>query len=296
MRSPRSRSSVSPIARVRRPRSAFAAASGRPSASGPTAGSPSTWRPRRCVRRARGSTCRSRSPCSRPRVRFPRDELERHAVHGELALDGRVRPVAGVFAVAEGAMRAGLPRIICAAQTAPEAALAGIEPVPVWHLAEAVAYLRGELVPEPIPPAEWCRSPRRSRPRRRPRSGASPTRARDRGGRTPQPPVRRSAGHGQDDARAPAARAPAAAGRARVARGDPHPLGRGNPPRRAPTRHNAAVSRAAPHRLGCGHRRRRTRAAARRSKPRASRRVAARRAARVRPARIGGPETAARGR
>ena len=83
---------------------------------------------------------------------IPRAELERHAVHGELALDGRVRPVAGVFAVAEGAKRAGLPRIICAAQTAPEAALAGIEPVPVWHLAEAVAYLRGELVPEPIPP------------------------------------------------------------------------------------------------------------------------------------------------
>ena len=83
---------------------------------------------------------------------IPRDELERHAVHGELALDGRVRPVAGVFAVAEGAKRARLPRIICAAQTAPEAALAGIEPVPVWHLAEAVAYLRGELEPEPIPP------------------------------------------------------------------------------------------------------------------------------------------------
>src|SRR5215204_3937749 len=33
-----------------------------------------------------------------------------------------------------------------------EAGLAGIEPVPVWHLAEAVAYLRGELEPEPIPP------------------------------------------------------------------------------------------------------------------------------------------------
>jgi magnesium chelatase family protein len=80
----------------------------------------------------------------------PRDELDRHAVHGELALDGRVRPVSGVFAVAEGARRAGMPRIICAAQSAPEAALAGVEPVPVWHLAEAVSYLRGEHVPEPV--------------------------------------------------------------------------------------------------------------------------------------------------
>jgi magnesium chelatase family protein len=81
---------------------------------------------------------------------IPRDELDRHAVHGELALDGRVRAVSGVFAVAEGAKRSQLPRIICAAASAPEAALAGVEPVPVWHLAEAVAYLRGELEPEPV--------------------------------------------------------------------------------------------------------------------------------------------------
>ena len=37
---------------------------------------------------------------------IPRDRLEGHAADGELALDGRVRPVAGVFAVAEGAKRA----------------------------------------------------------------------------------------------------------------------------------------------------------------------------------------------
>jgi magnesium chelatase family protein len=90
----------------------------------------------------------------------PRDELERHAVHGELALDGRVRPVAGVFAVADGARSAGLPRIICAAQSAPEAALAGVEPVPVWHLAEAVAYLRGRFDPEPIPARNGWKAPR----------------------------------------------------------------------------------------------------------------------------------------
>jgi magnesium chelatase family protein len=89
----------------------------------------------------------------------PRDELERHAVHGELALDGRVRPVAGVFAVADGARSAGLPRIICAARSAPEAALAGVEPVPVWHLSEAVAYLRGELDPGPVPSRNGTRAP-----------------------------------------------------------------------------------------------------------------------------------------
>jgi magnesium chelatase family protein len=47
--------------------------------------------------------------------------------------------------VAEGARRAGIERLVCAAESAPEAALAGVEPVPVLTLAQAVAYLRGEI-------------------------------------------------------------------------------------------------------------------------------------------------------
>jgi magnesium chelatase family protein len=78
-----------------------------------------------------------------------------HAAVGELALDGRIRPVRGAFAVAEGARRAGLERILCAPESACEAELGGVEAVPVRHLAEAVAYLRGELRPPPAePPAE----------------------------------------------------------------------------------------------------------------------------------------------
>ena len=83
---------------------------------------------------------------------LPSDGLTGHAAVGELALDGRVRPVRGAFAVAEGARRAGLDRILCAPESAPEAALAGVDPVPVRHLAEAVAYLRGELRPPPVEP------------------------------------------------------------------------------------------------------------------------------------------------
>ena len=45
--------------------------------------------------------------------------------------------------------RSGIERLLCAAESAAEAALAGIEPVPVWHLAEAAAYLRGESAPPP---------------------------------------------------------------------------------------------------------------------------------------------------
>ncbi len=87
----------------------------------------------------------------------PRAELERHAAVGELALDGRLRRVGGVLAVAEGARRMGLERLLCPPESATEAALAGVEPVPIRHLADAVAYLRGELVPDPVlPPRRYA--------------------------------------------------------------------------------------------------------------------------------------------
>ncbi len=79
----------------------------------------------------------------------PPEALGGHAAVGELGLDGTLRPVGGVLAAAEGARRSGLTRLLCAADCAAEASLAGIEPVPVHHLAEAVAYLRGEWRPPP---------------------------------------------------------------------------------------------------------------------------------------------------
>ena len=90
---------------------------------------------------------------------LPADGLMGHAAVGELALDGRIRPVRGAFAVAEGARRAGLDRILCARESAPEAALAGVDPIPVRHLAEAVAYLRGELRPPPVEAPEVDAAP-----------------------------------------------------------------------------------------------------------------------------------------
>jgi magnesium chelatase family protein len=79
----------------------------------------------------------------------PPESLGGHAAVGELALDGRLRAVGGVLAAAEGARQAGLTHLLCAAECAAEAALAGVAPVPVHHLAEAVAYLRGEWQPPP---------------------------------------------------------------------------------------------------------------------------------------------------
>ena len=78
----------------------------------------------------------------------PYEALRGHAAVGELALDGRVRPVTGVLAAAEGARQQGLTRLFCAAASAPEAALADIEIVPLHHLSEAASYLRGEWEPE----------------------------------------------------------------------------------------------------------------------------------------------------
>src|SRR5215831_1507231 len=86
---------------------------------------------------------------------LPPERLAGHAAVGELALDGRVRPVAGTLAVAEGARREGLRFVVCAAESAPEVALADVEPVPVSTLGEAVAYFRGEIEApafEPLPP------------------------------------------------------------------------------------------------------------------------------------------------
>ena len=79
--------------------------------------------------------------------------LAGHAAIGELALDGRVRPACGVLVAAEGARRAGLERLLCAVESAPEVALAGVDPVPLEHLAEAVAYFKGERAPPTVVPA-----------------------------------------------------------------------------------------------------------------------------------------------
>ena len=80
----------------------------------------------------------------------PAERLVGHSALGELALDGRVRPVGGVIVAAEAGRRAGCTRMLLPVEAAPEAVIAGIEPVPVRDLAEAVAYLRGEWEPSPV--------------------------------------------------------------------------------------------------------------------------------------------------
>lgn len=83
------------------------------------------------------------------------DVVDEHAEHylatGELALDGRVRPVKGVLSAAMLAKRRGFRGIIVPAENAPEAAVVdGLDVIPVTCLTEAAGFLSGQLPLEPV--------------------------------------------------------------------------------------------------------------------------------------------------
>jgi magnesium chelatase family protein len=81
------------------------------------------------------------------------DAVEGVALAGELALNGEVRVIRGALAVAEGARRHGLDRVMVPLARAREAALVeGVEAIGVADLVEAVAVLRGDAEPAPLPP------------------------------------------------------------------------------------------------------------------------------------------------
>ena len=185
----RSRSSACADRACRRRASASAAgiAVGRAGASRAGASRSTSRRPS-CARRAPASTCRSRSRCSPRRSRCRASALERHAAVGELALDGRLRRVGGVLAVAEGARRLGLERLLCPAESAPEAALAGVERDPGppprrgGRLPARRARARAGVPPRrrhaagrrrPTSPTSAARSARGARSRSPPRAGTT---------------------------------------------------------------------------------------------------------------------------
>jgi magnesium chelatase family protein len=72
---------------------------------------------------------------------------------GELALDGRLRPVRGVIAMTALAKQAGARGVVVPAENGAEAAVVdGIDVHPVRTLAEVVGLLRGDLAASPIAP------------------------------------------------------------------------------------------------------------------------------------------------
>ncbi len=78
------------------------------------------------------------------------DRLTDHSIVGELSLDGRVNPVAGVLNLALGARQAGLRAIIVPEDNASEAAIVeGIEVIPATSLKQTIKYLNGEIEIKP---------------------------------------------------------------------------------------------------------------------------------------------------
>jgi magnesium chelatase family protein len=81
--------------------------------------------------------------------------LERLALAGELALDGSIRPVPGILAIAEAAGRQGSEAIAVPSANASEATLAGRpRVVPLQCLAE-LASLGTDAEPDPPPAPSW---------------------------------------------------------------------------------------------------------------------------------------------
>ncbi|HVC97627.1 MAG TPA: YifB family Mg chelatase-like AAA ATPase [Pirellulales bacterium] len=87
------------------------------------------------------------------------DRFERYAVVGELALDGSTRPTKGALSMAIAtANGAGMKGLLVPAESAAEAAVVeGVEVIAVSSLAQAAAFLTGQIDIEPTPPRldEW---------------------------------------------------------------------------------------------------------------------------------------------
>ncbi|MGI8630104.1 MAG: YifB family Mg chelatase-like AAA ATPase [Solirubrobacteraceae bacterium] len=94
-----------------------------------------------------------------------REALRTYAVFGELSLGGELRDCAGALAVAEGARRAGLQRLVLPRERSREAALVdGLTVVGVATLREATEVVMGARSASPVAPAEARPSPLRSGP------------------------------------------------------------------------------------------------------------------------------------
>ncbi|MGI9188329.1 MAG: YifB family Mg chelatase-like AAA ATPase, partial [Gaiellales bacterium] len=93
--------------------------------------------------------CESRQPPRRGLDGAADERLvDEVAAVGELAFDGRLRPVPGMLSIAEAAVRAGRPVLLCPLECAAEAALVpGCRPLGCESLQHAVRVLHGEAEP-----------------------------------------------------------------------------------------------------------------------------------------------------
>jgi hypothetical protein len=79
------------------------------------------------------------------------DRLAKYSSVGELALDGRVRPIKGVLSMAIAAREHGMQGIIVPVENGREAAVVeGLEVIPVGSLTEAVGYFAEQIPIDPL--------------------------------------------------------------------------------------------------------------------------------------------------
>lgn len=114
-----------------------------------------------------GGTPASAGPTSAADAEFAADldalspeplDVRRYLLAGELALDGRLRPIKGVIAMSALAAAKGYAGVIVPRENAAEAAVVpGIEAIGAATLVEVVGYLTGRLGPSPHPPMDVAR-------------------------------------------------------------------------------------------------------------------------------------------
>lgn len=81
------------------------------------------------------------------------ERLPRMAMAGEMALDGSIRPIPGVLAIAEAARESGIEAIVVPAENGPEAAMVGgLDVIGLESLAQVPSLAAGEWAPD-RPPA-----------------------------------------------------------------------------------------------------------------------------------------------
>ncbi|MEM7228688.1 MAG: YifB family Mg chelatase-like AAA ATPase [Planctomycetota bacterium] len=82
----------------------------------------------------------------------PRPDIQDYLVAGELALDGRVRPINGVISLALLARRQRRRGVVVPALNAAEAAaIDGIDVYGVSHLSDVIGFFNGQMSPSPEP-------------------------------------------------------------------------------------------------------------------------------------------------
>ena len=235
----------------------------------------------------------------------PPEQAARHIIVGELSLDGTVCAVPGIILMAGDIARErpGTSFIVPLGNLAEASLVPGLQVCGGGHLAEIVSFLRGEReitagsgydeakqrALSSSDAGRWTRF----RGGQRPGTGqAGPGNS---GSRRPQHPPGGAAGHGQDDARPPAALHPAADDLGGVPGGH-QDLQRGRAAaQRQPRHHRQAVPGAPPYGLCGQHHRRGQQGASRRDQPRLPRRPVPGRTAGVQPGGAGGPAGAAGG-